>query len=426
MRRDTRQRKNATRGFREATGDDWMRDKMFQIMTSGKKAFDGVMLDIGRMMAESFLLMDREEQSGPDYAPTDPSLQKWASQGGSVYMGDQKVKLQVPRMRDPIRGEVPLQSYQKMKQPGQFSEELLLKLLRGVSEQKYEETVIQGAQAFGVSHSSVSRKIVEITSQKLMEFKERDLRGFIPFAIYLDTVHRAGEAFIVALGIDLQGNKLALGFWQGATENSDICNGLLADLERRGLKLVNRIIWVTDGGSGVIKSLKDRYGKKLIHQRCTIHKDRNIQSHLAKQHRKEAHRLYSIALEQESYEDAHLMLLDFEKWLRKKNESAADSLLEAFEEVLTLHRLKVPALLRKTLHSTNPIESMFSTVRHCESNIKRYRGTKMMQRWLASVLLHCESNFRRIKDLESIMKVVAIIEKEQIERTIITGIKRAA
>ena len=426
MRRDSRQRKNATRGFREATGDDWMRDRMFQIMTSGKRAFDGVMLEMGRMMAESFLLMDREEQSGPDYAPTDPDLQKWASQGGSVYIGDQKVKVQVPRMRDQIRGEVHLQSYQKMKQPGQFSEELLQKLLRGVSEQKYEETVIQGAQAFGVSPSSVSRKIVEITSQKLMEFKERDLRGFIPFAIYLDTVHRAGEAFIVALGIDLQGNKLALGFWQGATENSDICNGLLADLERRGLKLVNRIIWVTDGGSGVIKSLKDRYGKKLIHQRCTIHKDRNIQSHLAKQHRKEAHRLYSIALEQESYEDAHLMLLDFEKWLRKKNESAADSLLEAFEEVLTLHRLKVPALLRKTLHSTNPIESMFSTVRHCESNIKRYRGTKMMQRWLASVLLHCESNFRRIKDLESIMKVVAIIEKEQIERTIITGIKRAA
>ncbi len=44
-------------------------------------------------------------------------------------------------------------------------------------------------------------------------------------------------------------------------------------------------------------------------------------------------------------------------------ESAADSLREAFEELLTLHRLKVPALLRQTLHSTNPIESMFSTVR---------------------------------------------------------------
>jgi hypothetical protein len=34
--------------------------------------------------------------------------------------------------------------------------------------------------------------------------------------------------------------------------------------------------------------------------------------------------------------------------------------------------LKVPALLRKTLHSTNPIESVFSRVRSCEKNIKRY------------------------------------------------------
>jgi len=77
---------------------------------------------------------------------------------------------------------------------------------------------------------------------------------------------------------------------------------------------------------------------------------------------------------------------------QKINESAADSLLEAIDEILTLHRLEVPALLRKTLHSTNPIESMFSTVRDCESNIKRYRGTSMTQRWLAAVCLHCEQD----------------------------------
>jgi hypothetical protein len=93
MRKDTRQRKNATRVFSVATGDEWMRDRMFQVMSSSKKAFDGVMLDIGRMMAESFLLPDREEQSGPDYAPIDPNLQKWPSQRGSVYIGDQKVKV---------------------------------------------------------------------------------------------------------------------------------------------------------------------------------------------------------------------------------------------------------------------------------------------------------------------------------------------
>jgi transposase-like protein len=299
-------------------------------------------------------------------------------------------------------------------------------VLRGISERKYEETVVEGAKAFGVSPSSASRRIVEITSQKLQEFTERDLSGFNPFAVYIDTVHRGSEAFIVALSVDLQGNKLALGFWQGATENSEICNGLLADLERRGLKLVNRIIWITDGGSGVIKSLRARNGKKLIHQRCTIHKDRNIQKHLAKTHRKEAHRLYRTALEQESYEDAMQMLGEFEKWLRQRNESAANSLLEALEEILTLHRLKVPSMLRKMLHSTNPIESMFSTVRHCERNIKRHRGSKMMQRWLATVLLYSEENFRKVKGHEFITKVVETIEKEQETKNIQNGLKKAA
>jgi hypothetical protein len=84
-------------------------------------------------------------------------------------------------------------------------------------------------------------------------------------------------------------------------------------------------------------------------------------------------------------------------WLRTKNESAADSLLEAFEELLTLHRLKVPALLRKSFMSTTPIESMFSLVRHSERNIKRTRGRAMLQRWLRPVFLYCEQQFKRVK-----------------------------
>lgn len=426
MRNDTKQRKNARKSFQKISGDDWMKDRMYQILSSGKKAFDGLMMDMGKMLAESIMLMDREEQAGPDYMPTDSHLQKWASQKGSVYIGDQKVQLQVPRLRHTQKGEVPLKSYQKMKDPGQFSEELLQQSLRGLSQRKFKDTVTNAAQAFGVSPSSISRHIVEVTSKRLKEFTERDLSGHHSFAIFIDTVHRGNEAFIVALGMDLKGDKIPLGFWQGATENSVICNELLADLERRGLKIVKRIIWITDGGTGVIKALREKIGKKLIHQRCTIHKDRNIQKHLAKQHRKEAHNLYRTAMEQESYEDAKKMLLAFEKWLRKKNESAANSLLEAIEEILTLHRLKVPALLRKTLHSTNPIESMFSTVRHCEGNIKRYRGSKMMGRWLASVLLYSESNFRKVKGHDHIKGVVERIEKEQSDKSTLTEIKRAS
>lgn len=302
-----------------------------------------------------------------------------------------------------------------MKQQGQFSEELLEKILRGISGQKYAETVIESANAFGVSASSISKRVVEVTSRRLEEFKNRSLKEFVPFAIFLDTIHRGGQAFMVALGIDLEGKKKPLGFWEGSSENSEICQQLLNDLELRGLALSKRILWVTDGGAGIIKALKERFGKKLIHQRCTIHKDRNIQRHLPKKYRDQAHRQFKTALEQNSYADAKSMLLDFEKWLRNINESAADSLKEAFEEILTLHRLKIPALLRKTLQTTNPIESMFSMVRHCEKNIKRARTSKMRQRWLAAILLHCEKSFRGVKGYREIAQVVDSIVDEQSE-----------
>ena len=414
MKVNTKKRKKARRDFEQMYGRQEMIDRMYQIISRGKQGLDAFLLEVGRMMAETIMYIEREEISGPEYHPLSSEIKKWASQGGSIYLGDQKISVEHPRLRGKKR-EMVLESYQKLKEPGAFSEELLCKILRGISAQRYQETVIEAAGAFGVSAGSVSRHIVAVTSRKLKEFKERSLSDFSTFGVFIDTVHRAGQAFMVALGIDRKGRKQVLGFWEGASENNEVCRELLADMERRGLKISKKILWVTDGGKGIIKVLKDRFGKKLIHQRCTIHKDRNIQRHLAKRYRKEAHRRFRTALEQTGYKDARQMLLEFERWLRGINESAADSLLEAIEEILTLHRLKVPALLRKTLHSTNPIESMFSTVRDCEGNIKRYRGSRMSQRWLAAVCLHCEKGFNRVKGYRGIKEVVRRIGVEQAE-----------
>ena len=215
--------------------------------------------------------------------------------------------------------------------------------------------------------------------------------------------------------MDVSGEKMALGFWQGSSENHEICEALFRDLEHRGLALARRILFVTDGGSGLIKALRARFGKKLVHQRCAIHKSRNLQRHLAKPYRPEAHRRLMTALEQTSYADARRLLRELEAWLRTKNESAAASLVEAFEELLTLHRVQVPPLLRKTFLSTNPIESMFSLVRHSERNIKRTRGSHMLQRWLGTVLLACEGRFRRVKGYAAIAPVMARLEAEQTE-----------
>jgi transposase-like protein len=418
MKLNTIQRKKARGGFEAAFGKEALVNRMYQIIKTGKQGLDGFVQELGTMVVEAIMDMEREERSGPQYQPVREGVYKWAYQKGSLYMGDRKISVRHPRLRGP-GGEIPLESYETLKKPGAFSEELLNKILLGISARKYRETLMETAGAFGVSPGTVSRHVVEVTVQRLRDFKERALSDIVAFAVFIDTIHRGGEAFLVALGIDTEGHKHVLGFWEGATENHEVCEELFSDIERRGLRFSKKILWVTDGGKGIIKALKERFGKKLIHQRCTIHKDHNIQRHLAKKYRKEAHRRFKIALEQNSYEDAKRMLLELEKWLRGINESAADSLMEAIEEILTLHRLKVPGLLRKTLTSTNPIESMFSTVRDCEGNIKRYRNSAMSQRWLATVLLHCEKGFQRVKGYLGISEVMATIEQIQEEKYVL-------
>lgn len=411
MKIETKNRKKAIAGFRQISAQEQRRQHMHDIIQTGTIALNQMTVDLGRHLVEAILYMEREERVGPDYHPKKAGLYKWASQSGSVYIAGQKVPVERPRLRGP-KGEVDLKSYRKLSEPKAFSEQLLGQSLAGLSARRYRETLVNAAEAFGVSPSAVSQRLVEAGVGKLKEFRERRLEDFAPFAVFLDTVHRGGQAFVVALGLDVHGQKMLLGFWEGATENNETAQMLLGDVAGRGLQLSAKVLFIIDGGKGITKALKDRYGRKLVLQRCTIHKDRNLQAHLPKRFRAEGHRRFRVALEQNDYKEAEKMLRELEKWLREINESAADSLLEAFNELLTLHRLKVPALLRKTLHSTNPIESVFSRVRACEKNIKRYRSSKMAQRWLASVLLYGEKSFRTVKGHEGIKEVLINIEKE--------------
>ena len=66
------------------------------------------------------------------------------------------------------------------------------------------------------------------------------------------------------------------------------------------------------------------------------------------------------------------------------------------EETLTVHRLHVPPQLRKTLASTNVIESAFSIVEQVCKNVKRWHGGDQRERWVGSGLLVAEKQFRRI------------------------------
>ena len=115
--------------LRATQEQEWWADQVVQVMLKGKRALDTAMLDIGRLVAETLMYMEREEKSGPDYHPTSSGLRKWASQRGSIYIGDQKLSVEHPRLRGP-EGEVGLRTYEQLKNRGGFSEELLAEVLR--------------------------------------------------------------------------------------------------------------------------------------------------------------------------------------------------------------------------------------------------------------------------------------------------------
>ena len=381
-----------------------------KVIKDGKSALDATINSIGKTFVEFLMEAEREMVVGPAYHPIDSETRRWSKQAGSVFVGAGKVKVSVPRIRRSGK-EVPLSVYNRLHSSKDFSEEMLAKALRGLSSSRYNETIQDIGSHFGISSSSCSRQIIQATTGKLKEFRERNLGNIEPFAIFLDGVHRGKSVFIVGVCIDKSGNKTFLGFWEGSTENSDICNMLFQDIERRGISLHPSILFVTDGGSGLCKCLRNKFGKNLLHQRCTIHKKRNIENHLPKHLRREAAARLDHALGCISYSEAKKELKKVLKWLEEVHMSAAASLEEGFEELITVQKLGVPKTLRKSLHTTNVIDSAFASVRWGERNIQRYRSGKMTQRWLAAVLIHCETRFQRVFGYREIPKVMRNIQK---------------
>ena len=85
-------------------------------------------------------------------------------------------------------------------------------------------------------------------------------------------------------------------------------------------------------------------------------------------------------------------------WLSRINHAAFTSLKEAEMETLTVIKLKVSSLLRRTLSSTNPIESAFSIVRNKVSRVKNWRSSSdQVMRWAAVSLVETEKKFRAVK-----------------------------
>lgn len=89
MKNSTKRRKETANHFQQMIGRNNFAQKITEIISVGKKAVDSLNHELGKMMVESIFLMDRENISGPDYAPNSDAY-KWAHQGGSVYRNANK------------------------------------------------------------------------------------------------------------------------------------------------------------------------------------------------------------------------------------------------------------------------------------------------------------------------------------------------
>jgi putative transposase len=333
----------------------------------------------------------------------------WGNAPGSVIIHGQKVPVARPRVRDGAK-EAKLGSYELFRRDDEMQRRLLDRVMRGLSMRSYDPVVRESKPSFGISKSAISDRFKIASGQRAQDLRKRDLSKLRLCALMMDGVEFRKELFVVALGIDKTGAKTILGYHQGATENRQICDRLLEGIVARGLDLRRGILAVLDGGPSLSGAIRKYCGDKVLVQRCQEHKRRNICEHFADEQRTYWEKKLLDAYELFGYEEAKKALHQIHRELMGSNPSAARSLEEGLEETLTLHKLNVPASLRKTLRTTNPIESVFDTVRTSCRNVKRWRPGDQRERWICAGLLFAENKFRRIDGYRELPRFLHILD----------------
>ena len=327
---------------------------------------------------------------------------RWGSQRGSIVLGRQRVAVERPRIRDRDGRELPVETYARFQDPELFDEAVFSEGIKRVSQRDFEAGLPKIAASFGVSKSAVSRSWIRTTQKQVEQLLSRDLGPLKITAVYIDGKRFEKLGVVVALGVSDDGRKFVLGIYQSSTENSAACRELLDDLERRGLP-ESGLLFVVDGGSGLNKALDEKYElsrperRRAVRVRCWVHKWRNIEDALDEKDCREIKPLFAAVREAPDLSRAQAAAQVLEAALRRVNASALRSWCEAKDDLLNVHRLGVGPLLRATLSTTNPIESLNSLLEEDLRRVKRWRNSEHFQRWLATACLRNEKRMRRMK-----------------------------
>jgi putative transposase len=370
------------------------------IADTSRLALVQLLVPVGLLWAENEMNREHESIVGRRYG-REKAFGPWGANPGSIYLGDQKVTVMVPRARNRwTNQEAPLVSYQRLQEPKALEAVTLRRVLNGISERRYERAATAIPAAFGIRKSSVSRRFIKASGRKLREFLERDLSAYDFVALILDGKTYAQTQVVVAMGITLTGEKILLGFTEASTENYTICREFLGRLVNRGLRVDQEILVVLDGAKGLRKGVVEMFGEKAFIQRCQWHKRENVIRHLDRDKQDYFRRKLQVAYEQPTYEKARARLDVIRRELMPINESAVASLDEGLEETLTLHRLRMFTKVGISLKTTNCLENVNKQLGYYTDRVSRWRTSDQKRRWIASVLVDVERRLRQVKGKE--------------------------
>jgi transposase-like protein len=336
---------------------------------------------------------------------------------GEVNLGGRRVAVRRPRVRSADKKhELPVPTYEELSSAELLGAMALEKMMAKISTRRYraglepvgsEVEVASGS----TSKSSVSRRFVKATEERLGKLMGAKLSGLDLVVLMVDGVHFGDHLCVVAPGVDADGLEHPLGVVEGSTENATVVKDLLVDLRDRGLDVTKPTLAVIDGAKALSTAVHEIFDHPVV-QRCQIHKVRNVKLHLPQGLADTVASKVRAAYRNTSALAAEAKLEALAKELERTHPGAAGSLREGLAETLTVTRLGVHPSLARCLRSTNSIESMIEICRDHSANVKNWSSGDMALRWCAAGMVEAREQFRRVDGYKHLAALRCALEAE--------------
>jgi putative transposase len=281
--------------------------------------------------------------------------------------------------------------------------------LRGVSMGDFQEALgaLLGKEAPNLSPSVVARLRGEWEAD-YTRWRRRDLSARHYVYLWADGVYLQvrmepqAECMLVLIGATPEGKKELLGFQVGVRESAQSWRELLVDLKARGLTIAPELA-TGDGALGFWKALEE-VSPTTRHQRCTVHKTVNVLDKLPRSVQPAAKADLREVWTAPDRATAEAAIATFAEKYGAKYEKAVACLTKDREALLTFYDF--PAEHWEHLRTSNPIESVFATVRHRTVRAKGALSQDTARLMVFKLVMAAARTWRRLKGENQLPKVI--------------------